>query len=57
MKLSLGTSFELTVWRNSLKPDPPALDSQDYGLYLDYRSLSPVMLHPNTVHTPEAMLK
>ena len=53
----LRAHIQIAVWRNSLKPDPPALDPQDYGWYLDDGSLSPVMLPPHTTQAPETLLK
>ena len=49
--------IQIAIWRNSLEPDPPALDPQYYGWYLDDGSLSPVMLPPHTAQAPEALLK
>ena len=54
----LRAHIQIAVWRNSLKPDPPALDlQQHYGWYLDDGSLSPVMLPPHTTQAPETLLK
>jgi len=49
--------IQVAVWRNSLEPNPPALDPAAHGWYMEDGSLSAVMLPPNTAQAPDALLK
>ena len=49
--------IQVAAWRNSLEPNPPALDSAAHGWYVGDGSLAAVKLPLNIAVAPDVLLK